>query len=223
MNKRVSKTLFGAAHIPMPAYLSFSMNDTIDTSMVVNTLGLPLVVKPACAGSSVGMTIVRDESDLEAAIALGFAHDDAILMETYIKGIELTCGVLGNDSLEALPVIEIIPGEGYEFFDYTAKYTAGATREICPARIDETLTKKVQELAVKAHQALYLKGYSRTDMILSDHQLYVLETNTIPGMTATSLYPQSAQEAGIPFTKLLDRLIDLAVAEHEKTKSRRAK
>jgi D-alanine-D-alanine ligase len=223
MNKRVSKKLFESADIPMPAYLSFSMNDTVDTSVVVNALGLPLVVKPACAGSSVGMSIVRDERDLEAAIALGFTHDDAILMETYIKGIELTCGVLGNDAPEALPVIEIIPGESYEFFDYTAKYTAGATLEICPARIDDATTQKVQDLAVRAHKALFLKGYSRTDMILSDHQLYVLETNTIPGMTATSLYPQSARAAGIPFTKLLDRLIDLALAEHETTKLRRAK
>ena len=223
MNKKVSKKLFEAAKIPIPAYLSFSMSDTIDTSMVVGSLGLPLVVKPACAGSSVGMTIVRDEKDLEAAIALGFTHDDTLLIETYIKGIELTCGVLGNDSLEALPVIEIIPGEGYEFFDYTAKYTVGATREICPARIDEATTQKVQELAVRAHQALYLKGYSRTDMILSDKALFVLETNTIPGMTATSLYPQSAQVAGLSFTKLLDRLIDLAMAEHEKTKLRRSK
>ena len=223
MNKKVSKKLFEAANIPIPAYLSFSMKETIDTSMVTGSLGLPLVVKPACAGSSVGMTIVRDEKDLEAAVALGFTHDDTLLIETYIKGIELTCGVLGNDSLEALPVIEIIPGEGYEFFDYTAKYTVGATREICPARIDADITKKVQELAVRAHQALYLKGYSRTDMILTGKNIFVLETNTIPGMTATSLYPQSAQVAGLSFTKLLDRLIDLAMAEHEKTKLRRSK
>ncbi len=223
MNKRVSKKLFEAAQIPSPAYLSFSMTDTIDKSMVTGTLGLPLVVKPSCAGSSVGMSIVKDEKNLDAAIALGFTHDDTIIMETYIKGIELTCGVLGNDNPEALPVIEIIPGEGFEFFDYTAKYTAGATREICPARIDEAITKKAQDLAVRAHQALYLKGYSRTDMILSDQDIFVLETNTIPGMTATSLYPQSAQVAGLSFTKLLDRLIDLAMAEHEKTKLRRSK
>ncbi len=223
MNKKVSKKLFEAAKIPIPAYLSFSMGETIDTSMVTGSLGLPLVVKPACAGSSVGMTIVREEKDLEAAVALGFTHDDTLLIETYIKGIELTCGVLGNDTLEALPVIEIIPGEGFEFFDYTAKYTVGATREICPARIDESITKKVQDLAVRAHEALYLKGYSRTDMILSDKDIFVLETNTIPGMTATSLYPQSAQVAGLSFTKLLDRLIDLAMAEHEKTKLRRSK
>ncbi|MFA5903641.1 MAG: D-alanine--D-alanine ligase [Desulfobacula sp.] len=223
MNKRVSKKLFESARIPIPSYLSFSMNDTIDKSEVVGSLGLPLVVKPVCAGSSVGMTIVKNEKDLDAAIALGFTHDDTILMETYIKGIELTCGVLGNDTLEALPVIEIIPGEGYEFFDYTAKYTVGATREICPARINDTITKKVQDLALRAHQALYLKGYSRTDMILSGENLFVLETNTIPGMTATSLFPQSAQVAGLSFTKLLDRLINLAMAEHEKTKSRRSK
>jgi D-alanine-D-alanine ligase len=223
MNKRVSKKLFEAANMPVPAYLSFSMNDIIDRSMVVGKLGLPLVVKPACAGSSVGMTIVKDEKDLDAAIALGFTHDDTILIETYIKGIELTCGVLGNDTLEALPVIEIIPGEGFEFFDYTAKYTVGATREICPARIDEAITKKAQDLAIRAHQALYLKGYSRTDMILSGNDIFVLETNTIPGMTATSLYPQSAQVAGLSFTKLLDRLIDLSMAEHEKTKLRRSK
>ena len=223
MNKKVSKKLFEAAKIPIPAYLSFSMGETIDISLVTGSLGLPLVVKPACAGSSVGMTIVREEKDLEAAVALGFTHDDTLLIETYIKGIELTCGVLGNDTLEALPVIEIIPGEGFEFFDYTAKYTVGATREICPARIDEATTQKVQELAVRAHEALYLKGYSRTDMILSDKDIFVLETNTIPGMTATSLYPQSAQVAGLSFTKLMDRLIDLAMAEHEKTKLRRSK
>ena len=222
MNKRVSKKLFEAANIPIPSYFSFSMSETIDKSLVVGSLGLPLVVKPACAGSSVGMTIVRDEKNLDAAVALSFSHDDTILIEKYIKGIELTCGVLGNDSLEALPVIEIIPGEGFEFFDYKAKYTVGATREICPARIDESITKKAQDLAVRAHQALYLKGYSRTDMILSDKDIFVLETNTIPGMTATSLYPQSAQVAGLSFTKLLDRLIDLAMAEHEKTKLRRS-
>ena len=168
------------------------------------------------------MTIVKEAKDLEDAIKLSFGHDDTLIIEEYIKGIELTCGVLGNEELEALPVIEIIPGEGHEFFDYKAKYTAGETREICPARIDETITKKVQQLAVKAHQALFLKGYSRTDMILYNETLSVLETNTIPGMTATSLYPQSAEVAGYSFTKLLDRLISLSIAEHKKQKLRRS-
>ncbi|WP_457552182.1 D-alanine--D-alanine ligase family protein [Desulfobacula sp.] len=222
MNKLVAKRLYDGAGVPTPSYLSFSMTDTIDPLKIINALGLPLVVKPACAGSSVGMTIVKAAKDLEDAIELGFQHDDTLIFETYIKGIELTCGVLGNDELEALPIIEIIPGKDHEFFDYKAKYIAGETREICPARIDETLTKKVQKLAVKAHQALFLKGYSRTDLILCHNKLSVLETNTIPGMTATSLYPQSAQKAGYSFTKLLDKLIQLSINEHAKQKLRRS-
>jgi D-alanine-D-alanine ligase len=222
MNKLVAKRLYDGAKIPTPAYLSFSLHDTIDPLKIVEVLDLPLVVKPACAGSSVGMTIVKEAKDLEAAIRLGFEHDDTLLFEKYIKGIELTCGVLGNDELEALPVIEIIPGNNHEFFDYKAKYTAGATREICPARIDEPITKKVQELAVKAHQALFLKGYSRTDMILYKDSVSVLETNTIPGMTKTSLYPQSAAVAGYSFTLLLDKLIQLSIQEHKKQKLRRS-
>jgi len=222
MHKLAAKRLYKGAGIPTPAYLSFTMTDTIDPVKIIETLHLPLVVKPACAGSSVGMTIVKGAEELQDAIKLAFQHDDTLIVEKYIKGIELTCGVLGNEELEALPVIEIIPGEGHEFFDYHAKYTAGATREICPARIDETITKKVQKLAVKAHQALFLKGYSRTDMILDNQNLSVLETNTIPGMTATSLFPQSAQAAGYSFTRLLDKLILLSINEHEKLKLRRS-
>ena len=222
MNKLVAKRLYEGAGVPTPSYLSFSMTDTIDTLKVIHALNLPLVVKPACAGSSVGMTIVKAAKDLQDAIKLSFQHDDTLIIETYIKGLELTCGVLGNEDLEALPIIEIIPGEGHEFFDYTAKYTAGVTREICPARIDDAITKKAQELAIKAHQALFLKGYSRTDMILAGQNLSVLETNTIPGMTATSLFPQSAEVAGYSFTRLLDKLIKLSIQEHKKQKLRRS-
>ncbi len=222
MNKLVAKRLYDGAGIPTPSYLSFSMNEKIQPSKIVGALDLPLVVKPACAGSSVGMTIVKDESNLQDAINLGFEHDDTLIIEKYIKGIELTCGILGNDALEALPIIEIIPGEGHEFFDYKAKYVAGETKEICPARIDEATTKKVQQLAVKAHQALFLKGYSRTDFILCNTELTVLETNTIPGMTATSLFPQSAQVAGYSFTELLDKLIQFSIKEHTKQQLRRS-
>ena len=223
MNKLLSKQLYENTKIPTPSYRAFPNTRKIDMDRVVGALGLPVVVKPVCAGSSVGMTIVKQEKDLAAAVALGFEHDDTILIEKYINGIELTCGVLGNEDVQALPVIEIIPGEGHEFFDYTAKYVAGETNEICPARIDDTLTQNVQDLAIRAHQALFLKGYSRTDMILGDNnELFVLETNTIPGMTATSLYPQSAEVAGISFTRLLDKLIELSITEHKKLKLRRA-
>ncbi len=227
MNKLTAKTLYQASGIPTPAFLSYDHQDyktgAISISHTVDTLGLPIVVKPVCAGSSVGMSIVRASKDLDAAIKKGFDHDDTLILEQYIEGLELTCGVLGNQDPETLPVIEIRPGQDYEFFDYEAKYVAGATEEICPARIDDDLTAEVQELALRAHNTLCLKGYSRTDLILRDRELFVLETNTIPGMTATSLYPQSAKEAGYSFSALLDKLIDLAIEDHKQKNLRRAK
>ncbi len=219
MNKLLSKRLFRQNHIPTPDYLSFTRNQTIPVDSCIQSLGLPLVIKPVCAGSSVGMTLVRNQQDMNPAIDLAFEHDHTLLMETYINGMELTCGVLGNDDPQALPVIEIIPGKDHEFFDYHAKYVAGATEEICPARIDDALTRQVQEYAVKAHKSLFLDGYSRTDMLVSGGQIFVLETNTIPGMTATSLYPQSARAAGYSFTSLLDKLIALSL-ERKKTPRR---
>ena len=127
--------------------------------------------------------------------------------------MELTGGVIGNAELEAFPIIEIIPDKAHDFFDYEAKYTAGVTQEICPARIDEELTLKAQTLAQNSHQALFCRGYSRTDMILKGRDIYILETNTIPGMTATSLLPQAAQAAGVDFTRLLDKLIELGMED----------
>lgn len=211
MNKLASKRLYQQAGIPIPAYLSFSKGDKVDLAFCVETLGLPIVVKPVSAGSSVGMTIVKDQKDLSAAMAKAFDQDETILLEEYIRGLELTCAVLGNREIEALPVIEILPGEGHEFFDYEAKYIAGLTQEICPARIDDSVRKKVQDYAMSAHKTLFLKGYSRTDMILSDRKVFVLETNTIPGMTETSLLPRAARVAGYSFSQLLDRLIELSM------------
>ena len=119
--------------------------------------------------------------------------------------------MLGNDNAQALPLIEIRPSEKYTFFDYEAKYKPGATEEICPAPVDDNITRKAQSYALAAHQTLGCMGYSRTDMMLANGDLYVLETNTIPGMTATSLFPQAAAAAGLPFGTLLDRLIELAI------------
>ena len=211
MNKLAAKEMYLQAQIPVPEHLVIHKSMTQDAAYYVERLGLPLVVKPVCAGSSVGMSIVREEKKLTAAVQMALSFDARVMVETYVDGVELTCGVLGNDTLEALPVIEILPGEGFDFFDYTAKYTPGATEEICPARIDDEIRDQVQAHAMAAHNALFLKGYSRTDMILSQGRLYVLETNTIPGMTATSLYPQAARVAGYSFPVLLDRLIALAM------------
>ena len=133
------------------------------------------------------------------------------MVEAFIQGREITCCVLGNDTLGTLPLIEIVPKKEYAFFDYEAKYTAGVTQEICPARVDDAITRTAQSYAKLAHQTLYCKGYSRTDMILNGQKIYVLETNTIPGMTATSLLPQAAKAAGMNFSQLLDRLIELSL------------
>jgi D-alanine-D-alanine ligase len=214
MNKAATKQLYENAGIPVPPYIINDRNDNLDVDACVTQLGLPLVVKPVVGGSSVGMSIVRSPEALRAAVEKAAAHDSAIMVEAYIEGTELTGGVIGNRELEAFPIIEIIPDNAHEFFDYEAKYTAGITQEICPARVDEELTLQAQSYAKLAHQALYCRGYSRTDMILRDRNFYVLETNTIPGMTATSLLPQAAQTAGISFSKLLDRLIELGLEEH---------
>jgi D-alanine-D-alanine ligase len=179
-------------------------------------LGLPLVIKPIEAGSSVGMSIARSMDALPGALETAFGHGRSVMIEAYVDGVEVTCGVLGNDELEALPLIEIIPDEAHEFFDYEAKYTSGVTREICPARISEALTARAQQYALKAHKALHCRGYSRTDMILRDDEFYLLETNTIPGMTATSLFPQAASVAGYGFGQLLDKLIQLSIEDHQR-------
>ena len=157
------------------------------------------------------MSLVKAPSGLDKALDTGFALDSVLLMEGYVAGVEITGAVLGNDDLEALPIIEIVPGEEFSFFEYEAKYEAGKTQEICPARISDENTLKAMELARQAHKALFCKGYSRTDMILGQDGIYVLETNTIPGMTANSLLPKAAKVAGMDFTALLNRLVDLAL------------
>ena len=218
MNKIATKQLFENAGLPTPPYLILARGEQIDPADIVERLGLPVVIKPIEAGSSVGMTIVRDEAAMVAAAEKAFEHGDTALVEAYIKGIELTAGVIGSKELEAFPLIEIIPNADHEFFDYEAKYTPGVSKEICPARINEILTDKAKTYAIMAHRVLFCEGYSRTDMILSENEIYLLETNTIPGMTATSLLPQSAAAAGISFTELLDRLIELGMQRHKKRK-----
>jgi D-alanine-D-alanine ligase len=213
MNKLAAKQLYEKAGIPIPPFMVLENRNGVDVEECAEQIGLPMVVKPVVGGSSVGMSIVKTEAEFLPAVDLAFAEDNTVMLEAYIEGTELTGGVIGNHQLEALPLIEIVPDEVHTFFDYDAKYTAGATQEICPARIDEAITRTAQSYAKLAHQTLYCKGYSRTDMILNDQKIYVLETNTIPGMTATSLLPQAAKAAGMNFSQLLDRLIELSIED----------
>lgn len=211
MNKVLSKHLYEQAGLPVAPSLVLDRSGAGPSSAVLDELGLPVVVKPEHEGSSIGLTIVRRPEQLAGALEEAWRFDRRCLVEKFIPGMEITGGVLGNESLEALPLIEIVPGSGYEFFDYAAKYTPGASEEICPARLSPELTAKAQDYARRAHRALFCRGYSRTDMIVSDRGVFVLETNTIPGMTQTSLFPQAAAAVGMSFSALLDRLIELAL------------
>ncbi len=211
MNKILSKQLYVQAGLPTAPFMVADRANPPEIAEIPAQLGLPVVIKPEHEGSSIGLTIAREKRELQKALETAWKFDRRCLVEKYIKGIELTAGVLGNEELTALPLVEICPDQRYEFFDYEAKYTPGATREICPARISSELTSLAQDLAMRAHKALHCRGYSRTDLILSGTDFYILETNTIPGMTATSLFPQAAANAGIGFSKLLDRLIELAM------------
>lgn len=172
-------------------------------------LGFPCVLKSPCQGSSLGMAIPREIREFRDALLNVFAFDDTVLIEQYLKGVEVTCSVLDatpGAPPEALPVTEICPVTS-AYFDYTAKYTPGACQEITPARISPESTRAAQDVAVRVHAAIGCRGLSRSDMILVNDRPVWFEVNTIPGMTETSLFPQAAAAAGIPFPDLLDRLI----------------
>jgi D-alanine-D-alanine ligase len=211
MDKNLAKILYRNNGLTVPGWVMATHNDITDPGKILAQLDLPLVIKPANQGSSLGMTIARKPDDIGSGLKKAFAIDDKVMVEQFIKGREITGGVIGNHELTALPLVEIIPGDQYDFFDYEAKYQPGASTEICPAELDNEITAKAQQFALTAHRALQLRGYSRTDMIVNDNGIYVLETNTIPGMTPTSLLPQAAAKAGLDFPALLDRLIELAL------------
>jgi D-alanine-D-alanine ligase len=211
MNKEISKMLYLQAGLQVPREIFFSRHEAVDPAAVEAAVGLPAIIKPVNEGSSIGITVAQSHEQFLAGLQQAFAFDHRVLVEEYITGLEVTAAVLGNDDLQALPLVEIIPGDSYHFFDHEAKYTPGATKEIVPARLSPEMTARVQECGLKAHRALGCRGYSRTDTIIRGDDIYVLETNTIPGMTATSLFPQAAAAAGMPFPALLDRLVELAL------------
>ncbi|MEW6220020.1 MAG: D-alanine--D-alanine ligase [Thermodesulfobacteriota bacterium] len=213
MHKGLAKLLYRQAGLAVPAGRLLCRGQSVDPAALVAALGLPLFVKPARQGSSLGMSRVGQAQELLPALEKAWALDREVLVEAFIPGREITGGVLGNDELLALPIVEIIPGDGFAFFDYEAKYQPGASREICPAELPPDLTRRAQASALAAHRALHLRGYSRTDMIVRGDELVVLETNTIPGMTPTSLLPQAAAAVGLPFPALLDRLIALGLED----------
>lgn len=210
MNKTVSKELFRCAGLNVPKEMLIFRGQDIDPAEMLAVLGKPVVIKPVAEGSSIGLNICYTAVDIVAAIKDTLAMSSEVIVEEYIKGREISCSVLGNREPAALPVVEIIPKKEYGFFSYAAKYLPGASKEICPAPLPSDVMEKAQSLAIKAHCLLSCKGLSRADMIVTDKDIYILETNTIPGMTENSIFPLAARTAGMSFPRLLDRLIELA-------------
>lgn len=204
MNKAVSKELFAYYDIPTPMGIYIKKGEKYNWNLY------PCVVKVNNGGSSVGVSIVHSPKDMDAAIENSLIYGDEIIIEQYIKGREFSVGVIDG---KALPVIEISPITG--FYDYKNKYQAGNAIETCPAELDDDLSKKMQEIAVRVFDALRLKTYARMDFLMNDkNEIFCLEANTLPGMTPTSLLPQEAKAVGIDFEELCDLIIDISLKKY---------
>jgi D-alanine-D-alanine ligase len=212
MDKVMSKLVFERDGIPTPPWARIVAGQTWSVDEITAALGPKTVVKPANEGSSVGMTIVHEPAELPAGIELALSFDDNVIVERFVAGVEVTVGVLGNDDLVALPTLEIVPE--HEFYDYESKYLPGMSKHIIPARVSDDVRAECQRLAIEAHRALGCRGMSRSDTIVAeDGSVYLLEVNTIPGMTSTSLLPDAARAAGIEFPELCRMLVGYALEE----------
>lgn len=189
-------------------YLNFG--DRIDVSKIIETVGLPCFVKPNKSGSSFGISKVKTNDELLPAIENAYKEDNEIIIESYLDGVEVSVGVITyKGKVTVLPITEIVSEN--DFFDYEAKYL-GKSQEITPARISEKLKLKVEAVAKKAYEVLKMKGFSRSEFIIVNNEPYMLEMNTIPGMTTESILPQQAAAAGISLTELFDNAIELALS-----------
>lgn len=203
MDKGVSKEFFRSRNIPSPEGFSLCKSDAPGRQ----PHRYPCVVKPACGGSSIGVSIVHNEQGYQKALQEAFRLEDKVIVEDYIRGREFSVGVLEG---KALPVIEIAPLQG--FYDYKNKYAAGSAVETCPAELSEELTVKMQDYAVAVADAFGLTTYSRMDFLLNDrNEIFCLEANTLPGMTPTSLLPQEARAVGMSYEDLCEKIIEISL------------
>lgn len=208
-NKRDTLSVLSKFNIPRAKSIYLSKGQQISGEEIKNTLGLPFMVKPNQSGSSLGVSKVNDLADFDKALEFAFAEDTDILIESYLKGMEVSVGVLNlNGKTTVLGITEIVPHN--DFFDYEAKYE-GKSDEITPARLDAETERKVREVAAKVYDVLGMTGFSRTDFIVMDGTPHFIEMNTNPGLSPQSIFPQQASHAGIAFSDLLDSEIQLAL------------
>jgi D-alanine-D-alanine ligase len=213
MDKAKTKRMVASIGVLVAPHIVISKSDySHDPSKYLKKIKGTIVIKPNRIGSSLGVTITSKKEEIKRGLISAFEHDEEIIIEPYIQGRELTVPVLGNSTLEALPVIEIIPKRGSTFFDFRAIYNSNFSDEIVPAPIPKILAEKLQMIAMEVHELLGCRGVTRSDFIVTGKgQIYFLEINTIPGMTENSLVPKSAKAVGISYPKLLDKIIQLAI------------
>ncbi|MDR2721382.1 MAG: D-alanine--D-alanine ligase [Coriobacteriaceae bacterium] len=215
IDKTKAKAFYEQAAIQTPKSLTLSRSSQKAAQEILEEVGSRCVVKPATEGSALGVFIVDTPQALDEALQAALALDKNVLVEACISGREVTVAVLGNEEPYALPVVEIIPI--HEFYDFESKYAPGGSRHVCPAPLDEHTTNQLQETAVKAHKILGCSGVSRSDFIIDeDGEIWILETNTIPGMTETSLLPDAARAANIEFPALCTLLVRYALEKAER-------
>ncbi|MBC7188928.1 D-alanine--D-alanine ligase [Candidatus Aerophobetes bacterium] len=204
MDKSFSRKIWNAEGLVQPRY------EIAKTPSFSCNIEPPLIVKPAKSGSTLGVSIVKDPKDIGKAIKKAFQLDrEVILIEEYIKGREITVGIIDDPEPRALPIIEIIPAG--EIYDYTTKYTKGLSRYLCPAPFSPQECAKIKEVAIKAYRAIGCRDFARVDMIWKEKEVYLLEINTIPGMTDLSLLPLAARVEGIEFPELVDKIVKMAL------------
>ncbi|MCH7589726.1 D-alanine--D-alanine ligase [PVC group bacterium] len=209
MNKKTTKDLLIKGNLPTPDFIVAHKHQPLP---ILDNVLYPVAVKPVAEGSSIGLTCVKKFADLKAALKKAWEFGEEALIETWIEGHEITFGVLGE---EALPLIEILPAE--EFYNYTAKYDSHLTRYLVPAPLEDQETDMIQKMGLEAFKLLGCYGYARVDMLLTpDMKPYILELNTVPGFTMTSLFPKAARAANLSFGELCERLIIHALERHPK-------
>lgn len=218
-NKALSKEIFRLEGIPTPPFFVLSeatfqeMGALHAMEAVAGKLGFPLVVKPAAQGSALGVKMAASLDEVPKAVQSALHYDERVILEKHISGTEVAASILGNDTLEALPLVETVPRSG--FFDFDSRYTPGLTEYFCPARLDDETSRRVVEVALRTHSALGCMNVSRVDIIVDDDGFpQVLELNISPGMTETSLLPLAASAAGMDLKELVERLVNLAVEKY---------
>lgn len=215
-NKIFSKNYVKPFNIPIAKYITMVKGDVIDANQILEVTGLPCFVKPNCGGSSFGITKVKEKEKLFEAIEEAFKEDEEVIIEEYLEGMELTCGLIKTkDKSYIFPPTEIVSKN--EFFDYEAKYTKGMADEITPARISEELTIEVQNLSSQIYDIFQLNGIVRIDYIYTKNKLYFMEVNTVPGMSAASIVPQQIEAAGFDPKDIYTIVIEDAI-ERKKSK-----